>query len=454
MKSSQSVKQLGEDLDAFTWDSPAISSPTARKKKSRSLRRDASAPVLSTTTTTTNVNRVQQNNFMSCSTASASSLQRPMNVTRARSGHTSALYGAKSATKDDSAAKDKTPSLSLPPKVFVPHDTRPGWTPRAVVVRRLQQSYSAMSLTELLTERDAIDLVGLYTELRKNTVGTEDPTTNFDEEPDVHSQQAEDFEFGSTLGTNLIKMLPITMFDDNEFESHPLAMWAAHRATGRALRGMNWCDCVATGVDDDGERLHIEWLEDQTPAIVHRLSVCFDAENPTQFVNRLEHCVKSRRIAESCIRYNLYVDCMPAEELGGLDAEQVNRVLSRAISTNAMRENEFDTSTLLNEINVDYSRTMNKIIFDANMLIPENKHIVETLTLPSIEKKTTKVPEKGVVAVTQYDLEERFKSFVFGTFLVQPEVVYVLERVQQQCNKILGMRLFNTWVPFYCLIVV
>ena len=33
---------------------------------------------------------------------------------------------------------------------------------------------------------------------------------------------------------------------------------------------------------------------------------------------------------------------------------------------------------------------------------------------------------------TIYDLEERFKSFVFVTFLVQPEVVYyVLERVQQ-----------------------
>ena len=51
--------------------------------------------------------------------------------------------------------------------------------------------------------------------------------------------------------------------------------------------------------------------------------------------------------------------------------------------------------------------------------------------------------------MTQYDLEERFKSFVFVTFLVQPEVVYyvhVLERVQQQCYKILDldMRLFNT----------
>ena len=85
---------------------------------------------------------------------------------------------------------------------------------------------------------------------------------------------------------------------------------------------------------------------------------------------------------------------------------------------------------------------MNKIIFDANMSIPENKHISETLTLPVKESNSNEIPQKGVVHVTQYDLEERFKSFVFGTFLVQPEVVYVLERVQQQCNKILTVSFF------------
>jgi hypothetical protein len=77
-------------------------------------------------------------------------------------------------------------------------------------------------------------------------------------------------------------------------------------------------------MDSDHERLHIEWHADQTKAVVHRLGICFDAENPVAFVDRLEHCVKQRQIAESCIRYNLYVDCMPAEELGGLDAEQGN----------------------------------------------------------------------------------------------------------------------------------
>ena len=33
MKHSSSARQLGSDLDSFTWSSPAISSPTARRKQ-------------------------------------------------------------------------------------------------------------------------------------------------------------------------------------------------------------------------------------------------------------------------------------------------------------------------------------------------------------------------------------------------------------------------------------
>ena len=99
-------------------------------------------------------------------------------------------------------------------------------------------------------------------------------------------------------------------------------------------------------------------------ATLDRLQICFDAEDPVLFANRVVEAYRSRRLAEAVIKYNLYVDCMPSEELGQLDAEQISRVIARAMSTKEMQRNDFDTSTLLNEINVDFARTMNKIIFD------------------------------------------------------------------------------------------
>ena len=59
------------------------------------------------------------------------------------------------------------------------------------------------------------------------------------------------------------------------------------------------------------------------------------------------------------------------------------------------------------------------------MTVPENKHIAATLSL-SLEangKGNAPVPEKGVVSCTQYDLEDRFKSFVFSTSLYATSVL-------------------------------
>ena len=179
--------------------------------------------------------------------------------------------------------------------------------------------------------------------------------------------------------------------------------------------------CTAISVED-GDRIVVEWDNGAHPqSALHRLSVCFDAEDPVIFTRRVAAAKKARQMTEAVIRYNLYVDCMPADELGKLDAEQVSRVLARAMSTNEMRRNEFDTSTLLNEINVDYARTMNKIIFDANLAAEDNKLIFDSLSMPEKEPSSP-TSEKGVVDVPSFDLEDSFKSFVFNTFLVQPEV--------------------------------
>ena len=74
-------------------------------------------------------------------------------------------------------------------------------------------------------ERDTIDINDLYGELLKNTIGTKMNTDEDEEEDDdttTNNGKKGTFEFGSTLGTNLIKMLPITMFDNNDYEGYDI----------------------------------------------------------------------------------------------------------------------------------------------------------------------------------------------------------------------------------------
>jgi dynein heavy chain len=61
----------------------------------------------------------------------------------------------------------------------------------------------------------------------------------------------------------------------------------------------------------------------------HRLQICFDAEDPRIFARRVKAAQTAAGNAETMIRYNLYVDCMPMDDVGSLNSEQIRRVANR-----------------------------------------------------------------------------------------------------------------------------
>lgn len=58
---------------------------------------------------------------------------------------------------------------------------------------------------------------------------------------------------------------------------------------------------------------------------VPRVALCFHAEDPFVFARRHADAHASRGRAESLLRYNLYIDCMPTEGIPLLSTEQVRR---------------------------------------------------------------------------------------------------------------------------------
>merc|ERR1719201_614007 len=98
---------------------------------------------------------------------------------------------------------------------------------------------------------------------------------------------------------------------------------------------------------------------------VQRLRVLFQAEDPVNFSRRLRCALKNRKDAGQLVMYNLFVDCMPVDDdMPTLDLEQMNRVQALSLSTRRLaQKDELYTRTLISEVKLDYSRTMNKIIF-------------------------------------------------------------------------------------------
>ena len=122
------------------------------------------------------------------------------------------------------------------------------------------------------------------------------------------------------------------------------------------------------------------------------------------------------------MRYSLYIDCMPTEEIAPLNSEQINRMLNSALNTQALRNSNLDTTGLIEEANIDYARTMNKIVFDINLNEPQQASLADELA-GSNQAEEKVVPEQAVIAIPAHDFGEQCGEFAFNSFLTNSEVI-------------------------------
>ena len=67
----------------------------------------------------------------------------------------------------------------------------------------------------------------------------------------------------------------------------------------------------------------------------------FLAEDPTVFVRRVAHAHMSRAKTEALLRYHLYIDCMPTDEMAELDSDSLHRIVSTARSSPRLKQDQY-----------------------------------------------------------------------------------------------------------------
>jgi dynein heavy chain len=317
--------------------------------------------------------------------------------------------GKKAGEKEDRSGG------SLEPKVFVPYVTRPGHTPRRVAVERKRQFYASQDLTRILQDHGVTSETMVQTGLDEN----------------VPMQ-------------DLNNILPLTLFDDETYEQYQPTEWimlGAGNVPAKTMFAGEWVACTVKSYDEATSLFQIEINGAQDNRT--RLEICFDVEDPFQFAKRLAAASAGRKLAEGLIRYNLYVDCMPTDDVADLDSEQVNRIVKIALHSRALQQSENDTSQLLNEIHMDYARTMNKIVFDANLKGGSEATMMGDLQLPE-QLPANPPPQFGCLQLPESNFSQKFSSFAFSSFLTKEEVIDALQGVQQECNAIKKVKFFNT----------
>ncbi|XXQ30104.1 AAA+ ATPase domain-containing protein [Plasmodiophora brassicae] len=306
------------------------------------------------------------------------------------------------------------------PRVSAPFKRGPGQAPRRIEIQRRKVLYQEQNVGALLK--------GAGIDYSKYTLDTDHKT----------GRKA---------------YLPLEVFDDTEYETRTVDEWLGTtrpcQVVARALRldqetGLGTFEpCTVTGTN--GSNYIVRF--DGDPADerqLHRLHILFGVEDPSVFVERVASAHRTRREFEARTRYGLYIDSMPIDEMQPIDSEQANRILNSALNTQALKQNALDSTSLIGEVNTDFARTMNKIIFDRNLNQPSQAVLRESLAYVPEQKRAA--PEYAVVKVAPYDFNARFNDFSFHCLLVKNEVIVALHAVRLECNHLLNLSMFNTHI--------
>ena len=297
--------------------------------------------------------------------------------------------------------------------MLAPYETRPGDVPRVVLVERQKRQYEAAEL-------DA--KVPPFEQLERSGCG-----------------------------------LALEAFDDTTYDSHEPAEWCP-TATGNdeqvaraTLDGVSWRSCAVIDFDAEQGRYLIRFIGEHDVEWVSRFKICFNAENPNVYVERIHNTVETYQNALSRLEYNLFIDSMPADDIPPLSVEQINRILGYGLNSKKLKDKLMDTSQLINEVNIDYARTMNRIIFEGYL---KSGAVTEDANPLGITSKFFEEEEDNVfsrplstpVDFPEVDFPEYFSEFSFNTFLTQPEVISTLLKVRTECTKVSKMSLLNTYM--------
>lgn len=127
------------------------------------------------------------------------------------------------------------------------------------------------------------------------------------------------------------------------------------------------------------------------------------------------------------------------------------------------------------EVNNDYLRTMNKIIFDRFLEEAEKEEeelFPHHLQLPPLDSKS-EAPQFGMVQLERHkgtkemwmyshkevfyeepkDFTETFKDFCFSSLFIKEEVIKALQEVKVECNRVLDMEIFNFDIQSGCMVL-
>lgn len=299
--------------------------------------------------------------------------------------------------------------MGIEPKVQVPYVNPPDGIPRRIVVERQRRLFERQDIEQLLL--------------------------------------AEGINYGDPSQNR--SYLPLEAFDNSDFDERTPQEWIAfareggrsHHVPAKGLffdddgRG-HWRDCKVIDFNESEHRFIVSTDLSPDPIRIAKVYLMFKSEDPFRFAKRVAAAHKARRIAESMIKYTLYIDNMPTDEIAPLSSDRMQRIKWLALNSSQKlieAESYLPIEPLQREVFQNYARSANKIIFDIASQDPTQRELFAGLDLPP-EPEKSPVPQLAHFPVP-YENNHAFNKmkqrFEFSTYLGEQHIIDALLQVQE-----------------------
>jgi dynein heavy chain len=345
------------------------------------------------------------------------------------------------------AAKD------IQPKVVEVYDHLPGVRPRKVTVERRKKWFESLDLEQLLLERGI-------------SFRTSDAMAD-------HWLNVDDFDSTEFDIRTPEQWMELACDEAGKFL--PLKATALRKSeNGEGL----WKDCLVYSweppetVQKTGY-FHVRWTEDLASLSsdkhtsvasekVGRLWINFHGEDPALFADRVEFAFNALQRAQSRAKLNFFVDNMPIDDIQCLDVDQVARVLDLAKRSPSLKDPNLEAASneLIREVNLDFARTMNKIVIvhethdqkgdgDVDAAQGMGTLLAGVDASTQLEDEDENSFDKPVLwfalwPVPEYNFTETFSTFCFVSLYIRTEVVTTLCSVAKECLELMGQCMYLT----------
>eukprot|EP00961_Rhodomonas_salina_P041176 554191-Rhodomonas_salina.1 len=208
---------------------------------------------------------------------------------------------------------------------------------------------------------------------------------------------------------------PLEFFDDKTFETKEIEEWMqtedGEPPKARSLWHIGdgtseWKDVEVLGMSDVDESFEIKWLHNNKIKKASRLNVCFKDESLSKHEKRRQQALNNRSRIEACMRYERMIDVMPTDKQLQLTPSQFHSIVRR-IGMHITGEQLKRNQELVEDVLHQYSRTINKMDFDAENPNADARSLADPIFVHGLEELPVilnKIPGRGVISTVPLNI--------------------------------------------------